>query len=113
MALITCIYPTTGTVTTAVAVSASDTYSGNDIQAGGMVTVFAAGTPTTVTLVDPGRTAAGTAAGTVTGVTVAANTSRTWGSSVLKNYIDSATNLVTFNYSATTSVTCQFLADGD
>lgn len=113
MALITCVYPTTGTVTTGVAISSSDTLNGNDINAGGMLTVTAAGTPTTVTLVDPGRTAAGTTAGTVAGVTVAANTSRTWGSNVLRNFIDGSTGLVTVNYSATTSVTCQFLADGD
>lgn len=113
MALIACIYPATGTVTTPVAVSSSDTFSGNDIQAGGMVTITCAATPCTVTLTDPGRTAAGTTAGTVAGVTVAANTSRTWGSNVLKNFIDPSTNLVTFGNSATTNVTVQFLADGD
>lgn len=112
MALLTCIYPGNGTLSTPAAVSSSDTINGNDILAGACLTVMVGGTPTNVTLVDPGRTPAGTAAGSVTPVTVAANTARSWGANYLKNFIDSS-NLVTVNYSSTTGATCLLVADGD
>lgn len=104
MALYTAVYSNaTGPVCTGVAVSSSDTISGNDVAAGAVLIVQAAGTPTTVTLSDPGRTPAGSNAAAGAGVTVAANTSRAFG--LLSNYINSSTNLVTVAYSATTSVT--------
>jgi hypothetical protein len=113
MALLTCVYPGTGTLSTPAPANSSETINGNDILAGACYTVIAGATPTTVTLVDPGRTAAGTSAGTVAGVTVAANTAKSWGSNVLRNFIDSATNLVTVNLSSTTTITELLIADGD
>jgi hypothetical protein len=81
-------------VCTPVAVSASgDTIDGSDIVNGAVFVVTAGGTPTNVTFTDPGKTPAGTAAGAVTAVTVAANTSRCWGKAQLQGY------------SSTTSVT--------
>lgn len=113
MAAVSCIYPATGTLTTPGSVTSPITLSGNDIQAGGMLLVLAGATPTDVTLVDPGTTPAGTAAGTVAPVTVAANTGRTWGSNVLKNYINSSTNQVSATLSSVSTITVLFIADGD
>lgn len=111
MAALTCKYPTQGTVTTPVAVSSSDTISGNDINAGAILTVICGSTPDDVTISDPGHTPAGNT-GTQAAQTVSANTARSWGPGVLKNFIDS-NNLVTVNHSATTNVTCLLVADGD
>lgn len=97
----------TGPVCTGVAVSSSDQISGNDIANGAVLIVTAGGTPTTFTFTDPGHTPAGTAAGSVSGVTVAANTSRAFGK--LANYVNSATNTATVNYSSTTSVTAMLV----
>jgi hypothetical protein len=113
MAAVTCLYPTTGTLTTPGAVTSPITISGNDIQAGGMLLVLTGVTPSDITLADPGTTPAGTAAGTVAPVTVAANTGRTWGSNVLKNYINPSTNLVSITLSSVATVTVLFIADGD
>ena len=113
MALMTCVYPTAGTVCTGVAVNSSDTLSGNDVNSGAMLIVTnGSGGSINVTLTDPGRTPAGNT-GTQAAVAVAAGVSKAWGPSVLKNFIDSSTNLVTVNYSATTTVTAMLLADGD
>lgn len=97
----------TGPVCTGVAVSSSDTIGGNDVAAGAVLVVTAAGTPTTVTLSDPGHTPAGSSAAAGSGVTVSANTSRAFGK--LSNYVNSSTNLVTVTYSATTSVTAMLI----
>lgn len=112
MALYTCITPAAGTVCTGVAVAASDTISGNDIQGGAILIVTCAGTSSNVTLTDPGRTPAGNT-GTQAAQTVSINTSRAWGPNVLKNFIDPATNLVTVNYSAITNVTAMLVTDAD
>jgi hypothetical protein len=112
VALLTCVYPTAGTLSTPAAVTSSDTISGNDINAGAILTVICAATPGGVTIVDPGRTPAGNT-GTQASQTVAANTARSWGPSTLAKFIDPATNLVTVNHSATTSITCLLVADGD
>jgi hypothetical protein len=112
VALLTCIYPTQGTVCTPVAVNSTDTISGNDINAGAMLIVNCGGTTTNVTITDPGHTAAGNT-GTQGAQNVAINTSRSWGPSVLKNFIDPSTNLVTVNYSSVTAVTAMVMADGD
>jgi NADPH-dependent 2,4-dienoyl-CoA reductase/sulfur reductase-like enzyme len=112
MALLTCAYPTAGTVVTPAAVSASDTISGNDIAAGAILIINCAGTSDNVTIVDPGHTAAGNT-GTQAPQTIAINTSRSWGPRTLANYIDPATNLVTVTHSAITNVTWQLVADGD
>jgi hypothetical protein len=112
MAAVTCIYPATGTLTTPGSVTSPITINGNDVQAGGMLVILAGATPTDVTLVDPGRTPAGTVAGTIAPVTVATNTGRTWGSNVLKNYVDSS-NTVMINLSSVATITALFIADGD
>ncbi|GAA2346934.1 hypothetical protein [Dactylosporangium salmoneum] len=101
------IFPTnaaTNQVCTPVAVSSSDRVDGSDIINGAVLIVQAGNTPTNVTFTDPGKTPAGTAAGTVTPQTVAANTSRCWGYRQLVGYIDQASNKVTVNYSSTTTV---------
>ncbi len=86
-------------VCTGVAVALTgDTIDGSDI-------VTAGGTPTNVTFVDPGKTPAGTVAGTVTPQTVAANTSRGWGKTQLQGYIDPSTNKVGVVYSSITTIT--------
>lgn len=109
MALLTCVTATpAGPVTTGVAVASADTISGNDVANGAVLTVTTAATPTNVTFTDPGHTPAGSAAAAPSAVTVAANTSRSFGH--LTNLIDPATNLVTVNYSATTNVTWQLVA---
>jgi hypothetical protein len=107
----TCVFPAAGTLCTGVAVSASDTISGNDVNAGAMLVVTVGGTPTNVTIVDPGRTPAGNT-GTQAAQTVAANTSRAWGPATLAKYIDS-TGVVTVTYSSITGATAMLLADGD
>jgi hypothetical protein len=112
MALLTCAYPAGGTVVTPAAVSASDTISGNDINAGAILIINCAATPGGVTIVDPGHTAAGNT-GTQAPQVVSANTSRAWGPATLAKYIDPATNLVTVTHSATTNITWQLVADGD
>jgi hypothetical protein len=61
-----------------------------------------------VTIVDPGHTAAGNT-GTQAAVTVAANTSRSWGAHVLSEYVDPVTNLITVNYSSTATITAQLI----
>lgn len=112
MALLTCIYPTAGTLSTPAAVTSSDTVNGNDINAGAILTVICAGTSDTVTIVDPGRTPAGNT-GTQAGQVIAINTARSWGPATLAKFIDPSTNLVTVQHSATTNVTCLLVADGD
>ncbi len=93
-------------VCTPVAVSLTgDTIDGSDIVNGAVFVVNAAGTPTNVSFVDPGKTPAGTVAGTVTPQTVAASTSRAWGQKQLQGYIDPTTNKVGVVYSAVTNVT--------
>lgn len=113
MALLTCIYPTTGTLATPVPANSSETINGNDINAGACYTVLAGATPTNVSILDPGHTPGGTAAAAVTAVTVAANTARSWGSNTLKNFIDPATNLVSVSLSSTATITELLIADGD
>lgn len=113
MALYTCVYPAAGTVCTGTAVASTDTISGNDINAGAILVVTnGSGGSINVTLTDPGHTPAGNT-GTQAAQAVAAGVSRAWGPAVLKNFIDPSTNLVTVNYSATTTVTAMLLADGD
>jgi hypothetical protein len=93
-------------VCTPVAVAATgDTIDGSDIVNDAVFVVIAAGTPTNVAFVDPGHTPAGTAAGTVTPQTVAANTSRCWGKTQLQGYIDPTTNKVGVTYSSITAIT--------
>lgn len=84
-----------------------DTIDGTDIINGAVFIVNCAATPTSVTFVDPGKTPAGTVAGTVTPAAVAANTSRAFGKTQLQGYIDPTTNKVAVAYSAITSVTAQ------
>lgn len=113
MALLTCVYPTAGTASVPVAVTASDTINGNDINAGANLTVLTVGTGTNVTIADPGHTPGGTAAATPSAVSIGTNSGKSWGANTLRNFIDPATNLVTVTYSATTAVTCLLIADGD
>ncbi|MER7280413.1 hypothetical protein ABT369_38850 [Dactylosporangium sp. NPDC000244] len=82
-----------------------DTIDGSDIINDAVFIVTAGGTPTNVTFVDPGKTPAGTAAGTVTPQTVAANTSRCWGKTQLQGYIDPVSNKVGVNFSSVTGIT--------
>lgn len=91
---------------TAVAVAATgDTVDGSDIANGAVLIVTCGATPANVTFTDPGKTPAGTVAGTVTPVAVAANTSKAFGRTQLQGYIDPATNKVAVAYSAITNVT--------
>jgi hypothetical protein len=82
-----------------------DRIDGSDIVNDAVFTVFAGGTPTNVSFVDPGKTPAGTVAGTVTPVTVAANTARSWGKTQLQGYIDPTTNKVGVVFSSITTIT--------
>lgn len=96
----------TATVCTGVAVaSTGDTVDGSDIINGAVLIVTCGATPCNVTFTDPGRTPAGTVAGTVTAVAVAANTSKAFGKTQLQGYIDPSSNKVTVAYSATSNVT--------
>ncbi len=107
-----CVTPTTTpALCTGVAVATSgDTISGNDVNNGAQLIVTVAATPTTVSFVDPGHTPAGTAAGTVATYTVAANTSKTFGSALLKGYIDPTANTVGVAYTSATNCTAQVVA---
>lgn len=108
----TCVTPqSTAQVCTGVAVAASgDTINGNDIANGAVLIVTAGGTPTTVGFVDPGHTPAGTAAGSVTGTVVAANTSKAFGSAQLKGYVDPVANTVGLTYTSATGITAMLVA---
>jgi hypothetical protein len=93
-------------VCTGVAVATTgDTIDGSDIVNDCVFIVTAGGTPTDVAFTDPGRTPAGTVAGTVTPQTVAANTSRCWGRRQLEGYINSTTGKVAVTYTSATSIT--------
>lgn len=107
----TCITPgATPLLCTGVAVAATgDTINGNDIANGAQLVVTCGSTPADVSFTDTGHTPAGTAAATPTAYTVAANTSKTFGSLFLKGYVDSS-NVVTVAYSATTNVNAKVLA---
>ena len=59
-----------------------------------------------VTLVDGGRTTAGSAAAALTPVAVAAAAKRRF--KLTRDYQDVTTGLVTVNFSATASITCEF-----
>jgi hypothetical protein len=108
----TCVTPgVTPLVCTGVAVAVSgDTISGNDINNGAQLVVTVAATPTTVSFVDPGHTAAGTVAGAVATYTVAANTSKAFGSKLLAGYIDPVAGTVGVLYTSATNATAQVLA---
>ncbi len=96
----------TPTVCTGVAVaSTGDTVDGSDIINGAVFIVTCAATPCTVTFTDPGRTPAGTAAGSVTAVSVSANTSKAFGKTYMQGFIDPTTNKATVAYSATSGIT--------
>lgn len=91
----------TGTLTTTgTAVSSSDTISGNLV--GGILEIRVGATPTNVTFVDPGRSAAGNTT-TQAVAPVAASTNRAF--RLTAAYVDSVTNLITVNFSSTTTVT--------
>lgn len=102
MALLTATNPAvTGTVVTGAAVSSSDTINGN--YAGGyLVVVNGAGAPINVTIADPGRTALGNT-GTNAAIAVTNGTSKAI--KLTSAMVDSATNLITVAFSATTSIT--------
>lgn len=108
----TCFTPAgTALVCTGVAVSATgDTISGNDINNGAVLIVTVAATPTTVGFVDPGHTPGGTAAGSVSGVVVAANTSKAFGKTQLAGYIDPVTNTIGLTYTSVTNATAMVVA---
>jgi hypothetical protein len=96
----------TATVCTPVAVaSTGDRIDGSDIINGAVLVVTCGSTATNITFTDPGKTPAGTGAGTVAAVPVAANTSKAFGKTQLQGYIDSTSNKVTVAYSAITNVT--------
>ena len=96
----------TALVCTPVAVaSTGDTVAAADILNGALLIVTCGATPCDVTFTDPGKTPAGTAAGTVTPVTVAANTAKAFGKKQLEGYINPATDKVAVAYSATSNVT--------
>lgn len=93
-------------VCTGVAVAATgDTVDGADILNGAVFIVTCAATPCTVTFTDPGHTPAGTAAGSVSAVSVSANTSKAFGKTYMQGFIDPATSKATVAYSATTNIT--------
>jgi hypothetical protein len=108
----TCVTPgATALLCTGVPVAATgDTINGNDVLNGAVLIVTAGGTPTNVTFVDPGHTPAGTTAGSVTPVTVAANTSKAFGRTQLAGYIDPVANTVSPLYSSITAITAQVVA---
>lgn len=98
---------TTGTAKNAQAATDGDTISGNDVAAGVILEVSNGGaSPITVTLADPGHSAAGNAptSSPTVGVTTVANgaTKRIKPSLA---FVDSASNTCTVHYSAVTSVT--------
>lgn len=101
------VFPSaTALVCTPVAVAATgDTVDGSDIINGAVFVVICGATGTNVTFVDPGKTPAGTAAGTVAAVAVTANTAKAFGKTQLQGYIDPATNKVGVNFSSTTTTT--------
>lgn len=107
MALLTATSPAaTGTLAAPAAVSSSDTISGNLV--GGYLKVYnASGSSINVTVADPGRTAMGNTA-TNAAIAVANNTAK-W-ILLTAGMVDSATNLITVAFSATTSVTYELLA---
>jgi hypothetical protein len=92
-----------GVAAAPVAVSASDTISGSLVSANAILEVKnGGGGSINVTFVDPGTTPAGNT-GTQAGIAVAAGTTKRFRLS--SAFTDPDTNLITVNYSGTTSVT--------
>jgi hypothetical protein len=91
-----------GEVCTPVALGSTNTINANDANAGAVLVVSVGGTPTNLTWTDAGRTPGGTSAGSVTAVTVAANTSVVFADYAA--YAD-ATSTITFALSSTTGAT--------
>jgi hypothetical protein len=96
----------TAATVTPVSVSASgDTVDGSDILNGAVLVVQTTSTGCNLTFVDPGKTPAGTAAGTVTPIAIATNTTKVFGKTQMQGYIDPSSNKVGVNFSATTGIT--------
>lgn len=101
-ALTTAIAARTGTVCTPVALGSTNTIAQNDADSGAVLVVQVGSTPTNLTWTDGGHTSAGTAAGSVSPITIAANTAQAFGN--LSAYADS-TGTITFALSSTTGAT--------
>lgn len=99
--------PTTTAVTVVpVAVSATgDTVDGADILNGAILVIQTGGTGCNATFTDPGKTPAGTSAGSVTPIAVATNTTKVIGSAYMKGFIDPSTGKATVAFSATSGIT--------
>ncbi len=100
----------TGTTITSYTPASSDTFSLADLPATLRV-ANASGSPINVTVVDGGRTSLGTAAAALSASSVPATTG-------VKSFVltatmaDPSTQLVTVNFSATTSVSCELTRTG-
>lgn len=102
MALLTATTPaTTGTVVTGAAVSSSDTISGNYV-GGILVVTNGSGSSINVTVTDPGRTPLGN---TATNAAIAVANGASKAIKLTSAMVNSATNLITVTFSATTTVT--------
>src|SRR5689334_244127 len=93
------------TVTPVAVASSGDTVDGSEILNGAVLVIQTQGTATNLTFTDPGKTPAGTAAGSVTPIAIGTNTTKVFGKAQLQGYTDPTTNKVGLNFSATTNVT--------
>lgn len=99
--------PTTAalTVVPVSVASSGDTVDGSDIVNGAVLVIQTGGTGCTATFTDPGHTPAGTAAGSVTGITIGTNTTKVIGSAYMAGFVDPSTNKATVAFSATSGIT--------
>ncbi len=103
MALLTAVNIGNGTLSAPAAVSSSDTISSGDIANGAILEVKnGGGGSINVTITDPGTTPAGNT-GTQAAVAVAAGATRRFKPS--SAFVNQSSQVVTVNYSGTTSVT--------
>jgi hypothetical protein len=112
MALLTATRPTiAGVAYTPAAVSASDTIAAADLGTQGafLIIVNGGASPDTVTVVDPGTTAAGSAATNPTNSVVNATTEVM---RISPAFVNPSTGVATVTHSFTTSVTCVLLPIG-
>jgi hypothetical protein len=109
MALLTPVSVTSAATTIApLAVTTSDTISGSDIGADGVLlnVINGSGSPINVTLLDPGTTAVGNA-GTAVAQAVPASGDRWFRISYV--HVNSATGVATVTYSSATTVTYKLI----
>lgn len=93
------------TVTPVPVSSTGDTVDGADILNGAVLIIQTGSTACNATFVDPGLTPAGTAAGSVTAIPIAINTTKVIGSAYMKGFVNPTNSKAQVNFSATPNIT--------